>query len=226
MLNSTASQRIARKRVIHIVRRLGNFDDGISENTLTVVRHQTLRTQNFSSTSVPVTLIYFRIYGRANSMTTSTIIHVGEDICYRIPIMEGAGHRVIRTACSVDSVKNTLSVCTHINAIVFDICKDFEAITSTARARSTAGLILFRSSFVNVDETLFDVVVPAQTSPSIWLKSLEELIDDSRRLCKRSEQLRQESADARSVSRNLRQVSANNRSLHLNTNALWREETK
>jgi hypothetical protein len=127
-------------------------------------------------------------------MASATVLNLGDDLCYRIPLMERAGLHAVRAECSVSAVRKIFEQGDPFSAVVFhvDFTSGLVPIVAATRILSTAPLILFQNSFVDCDERLFDLVVRVQTPPDVWLKSLEDLIEGSRRLRQKSEQLRQD----------------------------------
>lgn len=150
---------------------------------------------------------------RLIAMAPASILHVGDDECFRIPVMEKAGLIVIPAECSVDAIRSALAQNRIFSVITFHNNSEPPAdiVVSTTRTLSTAPLLLFENPSVRCNERLFDRVIPAQTSPSDWLKSLQEAIEESRNLREESEQLRQESLILRSECERLRIAFARDR---------------
>ena len=153
-----------------------------------------------------------------------TVLNVGDDLCYRIPVMEHAGLCVVRSRCSVTAVQRALTPGSSFSGIVFhtEIDAAVQAAASAARQLSTAPLILFQNSSARRDERLFDLVIPAQTPPVVWLKSLQDAISEARDLCEKHQKLCQDFANLRSTSAELRRKAAGNRDHHIDIDALWR----
>jgi hypothetical protein len=157
-------------------------------------------------------------------MATGTILHLGDDLCYRIPLMEQAGLISVRTECSVKALQTAFTAGQAFSGIAFhsEPTRHFGTVVETAHRLSTAPLILFRNSLADCDERMFDLIVPVQTPPDIWLKSLQETIGKYRRLRETSERLRQECVDVRVESDKLKQISARNCETSVDHNAFWR----
>ena len=140
------------------------------------------------------------------------IIHVGRDTCYRIPVMEQAGFRVVRAEPLILPVQKAIAN-GGFSAIAFS-CDPFDpGLVRATRQLTPAPLIGFESR-VSLDKTPFDVVIRSLTSPSIWLTELDEVIeqfhrlrDESVRLRAANAQTRQESREVRIASRATRQES-------------------
>lgn len=114
----------------------------------------------------------------------ATVLHVGNDTCHRIPVMEMSGIVVRRCECSVDSVRALLQEEDSIAAVAFnnDTFPLTDAVVSTARELSDAPLILFESASVKCDDERFDVVIEVLTEPSVWAKTLHQAIEKRARL--------------------------------------------
>lgn len=96
---------------------------------------------------------------------------------------------------------------------------------SLTRAMVSIPLILFRSADPCLDEADFDLIVSAYANPNVWVREVEQLIEESRAtrartqvlrqdtklLIERSGILRQESAVARQKSRSEREPTESNR---------------
>jgi hypothetical protein len=160
-------------------------------------------------------------------MVSATILHVGDDHCHRVPVMERNGLAVLCTECSVGGVRTSLAKSGIFSAVTFhnDLLPPAEAVVSTARELCRVPLILFMNPAVECDDGAFDVVIPVPSSPDVWAKSLREAIQQARELRDLSRQLRQDCAVLRDASRNLREASMRNRSSTLvDYNALFRGE--
>jgi len=155
----------------------------------------------------------------------STILNVGDDPCYRIPVMERAGLIVVRTQCSVGALEDAFAVGTIFSAITFhtEVDGPVQAAVSSARRLCEAPLILFQNSSTRCDENLFDLIIPAQTPPALWLKSLQEAILKAHNIHKKSDQLQKDCASLRSASRELRRKSAQIRENLVDIDAFWRD---
>lgn len=161
-------------------------------------------------------------------MAAATILHVGNDNCHRIPVMENAGLAVVKCEPSVSSVEKAFAGTTAFSGIAFhnQIAASLGTLASTARRLSTAPLILFRNTFADCDEHLFDLVIPVQTPPPVWLKSLEAAISVSCHLQQESELLCQDAAKVRSISQGLQRYSRRLRQTPFDPGALWRDESE
>lgn len=157
-------------------------------------------------------------------MATATILHIGEDICQRIPVMKTAGFAVFESPCSIPAIHTAFDREEDYSAVVFhnDIAAVLEDTVREARDLSDAPLVLFQNPTIICDDGEFDLVIPALTPPDIWLEKLRELIQTSREICEDSHQLRQECAVIQSQSRALRLRSVRNRVSPIDPDALWR----
>ena len=111
------------------------------------------------------------------------VLHVGDDICHRIPVMEMDGIVVHRCACSVESVRALLKEEDSISAVAFnnDMFPPADAVVSTARELCDAPLILFDNALAECDEERFDIVIESPSAPSEWVKTLRQAIEDAGR---------------------------------------------
>lgn len=139
-------------------------------------------------------------------MVTAAILHVGEDICRRIPVLERAGFDVLCSEQSPAGIAKTCTAGRTFSAIFFQ--NAFQPVPGplidAAMKYSTAPLVLFENPSVDSDITRFDLVVPGYTSPQIWLKCLQELISKSITLPDSSMPLREDCFALRRHSRELR----------------------
>lgn len=136
---------------------------------------------------------------RPSNMATARILHVGDDTCHRIPVMERAGLEVCRTPCSVDGVRGALAVNENFSALTFHVDVDpipCGVITVARLLRSP--IVLFESPGVEYDSQSFDLIIPTQTPPLTWLQSLQAVIRRSQELRTSSRKLRDDSAAVRS----------------------------
>lgn len=159
-------------------------------------------------------------------MATSTILHIGEDVCQRIPVMETAGFAVFQSPCSIPAIHTAFDREEDYSAVVFhtDIAAVPEVAVRETRDLSEAPLVLFQNPTITCDEGEFDLVIPALTPPDIWLEKLRDVIQACREARERSMQLREDCAAVRSMSRALRARSVRNRVAPIDPDALWRHE--
>lgn len=159
-------------------------------------------------------------------MAAATILHVGEDICHRIRVMEKCGLSVVRSECSVEGVRGSFASGDIFSAITFtdDGVPIATELVSVTRELTRAPLVLFENTWAEFDEQLFDLVIPVPTPPAVWSKTLAEVIRDSRRLYRQSRRLRFECSTVRSESRSLQESSRRNRVSPIDYEALFRGE--
>jgi hypothetical protein len=159
-------------------------------------------------------------------MATATILHIGEDVCRRIPVIQTAGFAVFQSEISIPAIRTAFDHGDTFSAVVFhsDISSPPELTVHEARNLSQAPFILFQNPAVICDETDFNLVIPPLTPPAIWLQKLVEVIQASRKLCEQSAQLRKDSAAIRTQSQTLRAQSARNRVCPTDPDALWNGE--
>lgn len=160
-------------------------------------------------------------------MAAATILHVGEDICQRIPVMETAGFVVRQSEIAVPAIHRVFENGDGISAVIFhsDISAPPEPTVRETRSLTDAPLVLFENPAVNCDESEFNLVIPPLTPPAIWLKKLSEVVEASRELRKGSAHLQQDCREVRSRSAELRAESAHNRICPIDSEALWNGES-
>lgn len=159
-------------------------------------------------------------------MTTNTILHVGEDFCQRIPVMETAGLIVLQSEMSTPAIHSVFGRGETFSAVVFhsDIVAPPEPTVHETRTLCEAPLVLFQNPAVVCEETDFNLVIPSLTPPAIWLQKLLEVIEASRELRDSSAQLRQDCSAIRSQSMRLRVESARKRKCPIDPEAIWNGE--
>lgn len=157
--------------------------------------------------------------------TSSSVLHVGLDHCYRIPIMERAGLRVFQSECSTSSIRNAIDRDEDYLAITFEGDSEVvlpSGVIAITRKLSSAALVLFEGFATEIDTSAFDLVIPPQTAPTVWLKSLAEAIQESQKLHEQARRLRQGCAEERSRSRSLRAASQLARINPIEQDFIWR----
>jgi hypothetical protein len=138
------------------------------------------------------------------TMTISTVIHVGDDFCMRIPVLENTGLRVLRSRCTAGEFRTVVDQADTLAAITLsdergDLRETLleSGVIETARELCTAPLILFHNPNCMCDESSFDLVIPTLTSPTVWLPNILEAINISRQIRGSSRQLCEESEAVR-----------------------------
>lgn len=154
----------------------------------------------------------------------TTILHIGDDLCRRIPVMQTAGLLVFHCKAEIPAVDRAFDRDEDYSAVVFhnDIAAVPEDAVRETRSLSEAPFVLFQNPTVASNEDEFDLVIPALTPPDIWLRKLQEAIQASRETCERSLNLRKDCAAVRSRSRRLRLKSLHNLVPPIDPDALWR----
>jgi len=159
-------------------------------------------------------------------VAAAALLHVGEDTCHRIPVMEASGLFVVRAECSILSIRRALKSGRQFSIVTFHndvVAPAIEAVTEV-RSATTAPLVLFENPSVACNERDFDLVISAHTPPEIWLQSLRMTIENSRRICDKSRQLRVECEEVRATARELRAAAAHNRIVAFDSVAMWRRD--
>lgn len=160
-------------------------------------------------------------------MAAAAVLHVGDDFCHRIPVLERNGVLVLRTECSVVGVRGSFAKGDLFSAVTFhnDVLPPLGAVVSTVRELSRAPLILFRNPTVDCDERPFDLVIDVDgTPPAVWSKTLREAIEESRKLREKSQQLCQDCAALGKVFQELRETISRNLVSPVDYDALFRRE--
>ena len=157
-------------------------------------------------------------------MAASTILHIGDDLCRRIPVMETAGFLVYQSEVKILAIDTAFEREEDYSAVVFnnDIAAVPEDAVHKARSLSEAPFVLFQNPTVVSNEGEFDLVIPSLTSPDVWLLKLRELIQASSEIREDSIQLRQDCAAVRSKSQDLRLASARDHIPPIDPDAIWR----
>jgi hypothetical protein len=161
-------------------------------------------------------------------MAAGTILYVGNDICHRIDVMERSGFDVLHCDCAIGGFRDAFAEARLISAITFGNAFHSPLLeaASTARTLSAAPLVLFEDPAIKCHEHAFDLVIPAHTPPADWLRSLEELIEESRKLQELSRQMCEDCAATRASTRALRALSARNRISPIAGQDLWRGKNR
>lgn len=160
-------------------------------------------------------------------MATSTVLHVGDDLCQRIPVMQTAGFIVFQSECAIPAIHHAFGRGGGFSAVIFhsDISAPPAPAIRETRALSPAPFVLFQNPTVICDDSEFDLIIPALTPLDIWLEKLREIIQAARELCERSQQLRFDCAAVRSESQAILAKSLRNRVSPIDPEALWRGES-
>lgn len=141
----------------------------------------------------------------------ATIVHFGEDTCFRLPVLRSAGYRV--EACgSLDILSGLLDLETEAVTLEDAPSELVRKAVTLTRTRTRASLVLFRNETHPIEADGFDLVIPALTAPEDWLKEIAELLGrsravraDSQALAHASASLREDSAAVREQTRMLRE---------------------
>jgi len=157
-------------------------------------------------------------------MATAPTLHIGDDLCYRIPVMDRAGLVVRRTQCSVYGVQSAVRFNEKFSTVAFQLDAAIpDAVLAAARPIAPS-LILFENPSVTYDPEFFDLVIPNHTRPETWLRFLRLAIEDSRNLHAYSRQLREDTATVRSDFRGLREQFHRNLVSPVDLDRIWRGE--
>lgn len=125
----------------------------------------------------------------------ATIIHVGRDMCHRLPVLESAGYKV-ETCTSIIELGRALNAMPQLDAVLISegIRGANPETVSMVRSRSSAPVILFRESQLSFSESAFDLVVPVLVPPQTWLAEIAAVIARCRSLRAETQGLGKKSA--------------------------------
>ena len=159
-------------------------------------------------------------------MSAAMLLHVGDDVCHRIPVIERLGLVVLRSECSMTGLEDVLAGGQNFAALAFhnDLRTLNKAIVMRARALSRAPLVFFENPTFECETREFDLVVPVHTPPAVWLNELRSLIEESSRILLRSRELVRESAALRSETRTIRDMVMRNRLTAIDSKRFWQGE--
>jgi hypothetical protein len=156
-------------------------------------------------------------------MDTATILHVGEDICYRIPLMEMAGLRVRQAPCTVEGLRRALGAHEQFSSLAFEVETGPVPVPVLNVARSQPSpLVLFENPTTECLPDPFDLVIPHHTPPDVWLQCLRVVIGHSRELREFSRQLREDAAGTRQNSKQLLEKLTCMLGSPIDLNSIWR----
>lgn len=107
------------------------------------------------------------------------VLHLGEDDCHRVSILESAGYRV-ELCKSLAQFLAALHSGTHFDALFLTEREGVspEEVAALARSHSTAPLILFRTSNRRAPEKQFNLVVNSLDPPEQWLKQVAAVLEN------------------------------------------------
>ena len=126
----------------------------------------------------------------------TTVVHFGEDMWYRLPVLRSAGYRV-EQCDSLEHFSTFLAWGPDMVVLEEEPLVPLRKAISFTRARSTATLVLFRHELATTLVEGCDLVIPSLTAPEEWLVELATLLERSRTIRADSQALAQESASLR-----------------------------
>jgi hypothetical protein len=111
-------------------------------------------------------------------LAMARIIHFGEDNCHRLMVLEGVGYAVERCE-SIQDIEFYLRSPLLPDAVVIsgELHRASRLATFLSNADLPLPVILFAGTDESYTETEYDLIIPALTSPSDWLLSIEETIE-------------------------------------------------
>ena len=106
------------------------------------------------------------------------IIHFGEDSCHRLMVLEGVGYAVERCE-SIKDLEYYLRSPHRPDALIVsgELRAASRVVTFLANTELPLPVVLFLGTDESYSESTFDLVIPALTSPSEWLFSIEKTIE-------------------------------------------------
>ena len=147
----------------------------------------------------------------------ATVVHFGEDICYRLPVLRSAGYAV-EQCDSLEQFSTFLSSAPDVVVLEEDPQVPLLKAISFTRARSSASLVLFRHDIAMTLAEGCDLVIPTLTAPEEWLSKIAMLLErscsageDSQALVRKSASLRQDAAAVKEMNREIRAQSIRQR---------------
>jgi hypothetical protein len=139
-----------------------------------------------------------------------TVVHFGEDICYRLPVLRSAGYAV-EQCDSLEHFSMFLAWDPDVVVLEEEPLVPLRKAISFTRARSNASLVLFRHDLGTTLVEECDLVIPTLTAPEEWLVEIATLLErsriiraDSQTLVQKSALLREDSAAVRELTREIR----------------------
>ncbi len=147
----------------------------------------------------------------------ANVVHFGEDMWYRLPVLRSAGYRV-EQCDSLEHFSTFLAWGPDMVVLEEEPLVPLRRAISFTRARSTAHLVLFRHELSSTLVEGCDLVIPSLTAPEEWLVDLATLLErsriiraDSQALVQKSASLRQDAANVREMTREIRARSVRQR---------------
>lgn len=107
-------------------------------------------------------------------------VHVGEDVCFRVAVLRGAGFQV-DVCISAVQLRDVLLYRGETDAILIpDHDGEIsEEILHLIRGCSSAPVVLFRSSNRDYPKAWFDLVIPVLSRPAEWLRDIAEVTEST-----------------------------------------------
>ena len=103
-------------------------------------------------------------------MAATTILHIGNDICQRIPVMRSVSFAVFQAEDSIPAIHSASAGGDSFSAVTFhgDFSAPSSSVVRAARRLSAAPLVLFENPSVYYEKIYFDfdILIPALASPN------------------------------------------------------------
>jgi hypothetical protein len=146
-----------------------------------------------------------------------SVVHFGEDMWYRLPVLRSAGYNV-EQCDSLENFSTFLAWGPEMVILEEEPQVPLRKAISFARARSNASLVLFRHELATPLVEECDLVIPSLTAPEEWLVEIATLLEqsriiraDSQALAQKSASLRKDAAAVREMTREIRARSVRQR---------------
>jgi hypothetical protein len=105
------------------------------------------------------------------------ILYFGRDTCYRLPVLVRAGYAV-ESCTSLEELRAAFlsGPAPHAILVADENPRSAELAVAWLRSRPSPPLVLFCDAYRFHPEPVFDLVIPALTSPALWLSDIAEVI--------------------------------------------------
>jgi hypothetical protein len=140
----------------------------------------------------------------------ATVVHFGEDVCYRLPVLRSAGYAV-EQCDSLEQFSTFLSSAPDVVVLEEEPQVPLLKAISFTRARSSASLVLFRHDSATTLAEECDLIIPALTAPEEWLSEIATLLqrscaarEDSRALVRKPATPHQDATAVKEMTREVR----------------------
>lgn len=109
-----------------------------------------------------------------SGIVAATIVHFGQDTCFRLPVLRSGGYTV-ETCASLEQLA-ILASKAEVVTLEEEPGGPIREVLALTRARSQASVVLFRNDSEAAIPKDIDLVIPAFTAPEDWLKQIAGLL--------------------------------------------------